>query len=90
MLYFFYFICLCTNRLNISWRVLANGTIARKENQFTKAIDDNGPHFFCAAFNPDWFSEVRFDSECAVIEIPKMVDGFITKPKPFGSNGDKR
>ena len=70
-------------------RVLPNGTVVPRDNQFTKNIAANGTqnHFFCAMLNEDWFTDERFNIECAKIDMVIMdqSDQFVTKPKPFGT-----
>ena len=70
-------------------RVLPNGTVVPKDNQFTKNIAANGTqnHFFCKMLNEDWFTDERFDIECAAIDMVIVEDNdrFVTKPRPFGT-----
>mgnify|MGYP000487561023 CR=1 FL=1 len=75
-------------RLN---RVLPNGTVVKKDNQFTQAVDELGSQnfFFCKGLDDEWFSDVRFGLSCAQIETPPEKSGFITKPRPFGSNQEQ-
>ena len=70
-------------RLN---RVLPNGTVVPKDNMFTQAAAEKGSQnfWFCKMLNSDWFSDSRFDIDCAIIEENEKAGNFLTKPKPFG------
>ena len=70
-------------RLN---RVLPNGTVVPKDNMFTQAAAEKGTQnfWFCEMLNSEWFSDARFDIDCAIIEENEKAGNFLTKPKPFG------
>ena len=70
-------------RLN---RVLPNGTVVPKDNMFTQAAAEKGTQnfWFCKMLNSEWFSDSRFDIDCAIIEENEKAGNFLTKPKPFG------
>jgi len=70
-------------RLN---RVLPNGTVVPKDNMFTQAAAEKGTQnfWFCKMLNSEWFSDARFDIDCAIIEENEKAGNFLTKPKPFG------